>query len=66
MTNQKAFKCFNINKTSNFRIVSMFPSDPKGSLDETFYIQVPGMALRSNAGLPIHSSLAIFNLRVRL
>ncbi len=55
-------------KSIILHLIRMLPSNPMGSLDDfelqqkaykskeiRYNIQVPGMALRGNAGLPIHS-----------
>ena len=60
--NQNVYKPLNITNTN------MNPSDPQGLLDDSkqkafkqrmsiITIKVPGMALRSNAGLPVISKL---------
>ena len=66
MLKQKVYKLNIINKDS------MLPGDPLGSPDESLHkvfkaeeiiinIQVPGMALLGNAGLPIHFTFSANN-----
>ena len=68
MLKQKVYKSNIINS------ISMLPGNPKGSPDEFLHkvfkvkesiinIQVPGMAFRSNAGLPTQLIISLPNLR---
>ena len=71
--NNRSFIDSKIYKVINSKKVNMLPGDPNGLPiaqqkafkvhNVTNYIQVPGMALLSNAGLPILSNFSVEILR---